>query len=93
MKKNKSFIVRNIVGETVLVPADETAEEFNGMIELSETAAFIWEHIEKVSSFKELVDLIQEEYDVDRETAAADTAAFVHQLLLHDMIEYTGLFW
>ena len=93
MKKNKSYIVRNIVGETVLVPADDTAEEFNGMIELSESAAFIWEHLEEAADFNGLIDLIQEEYDIDRETAAADASAFLDQLLALDMIKPTGPHW
>ena len=42
MKKNKSFISRTIAGETILVPSEETAHDFNGMISLTDTAAFIW---------------------------------------------------
>lgn len=93
MKKNKSFIVRDIMGETLLVPADETAQEFNGMIELSESAAFIWEHIEEANSFSELVALILQEYDIDRQTAAADASTFLMQLLQQGMIKPSGTDW
>ena len=93
MKKIKSYIVRDIMGETVLVPADETAQEFNGMIELSESAAFIWEHIEESANFGQLVDMILQEYDVDRQTAAADASTFVMQLLQQGMIKPSGTDW
>lgn len=93
MKKIKSFITRTIAGETVLVPAEETAHDFNGMISLTDTAAFIWEHIEEATDFNQLVDMILDEYEVDRETAAADTSSFVMQLLQHGMIQPSGLNW
>lgn len=93
MKKIKSFISRTIAGETVLVPADETAHDFNGMITLTDTAAFIWNHIEEAADFNQLVDMILDEYEVDRETAAADASEFVMQLLQQGMIRPSGLNW
>ena len=91
MKKIKSFISRTIAGETVLVPAEETAHDFNGMISLTDTAA--WEHIEEAADFNQLVDMILDEYEVDRETAAVDASGFVMQLLQHGMIQPSGLNW
>lgn len=93
MKKIKSFISRTIAGETVLVPADETAYDFNGMISLTDTAAYIWEHIEEAADFNQLVDMILDEYEVDRETAAVDASGFIMQLLQHGMIRPSGLNW
>ena len=72
MKKNKDFIVREIAGETVLVPVGETTQDFNGMVTLSDVGAFIWEHIEETDSFQALVELILNEYDVDGQTAATE---------------------
>lgn len=93
MKKIKSFISRTIAGETVLVPADETAHDFNGMISLTDTATFIWEHIEEAADFNQLVNMILDEYEVDRETAAADASEFVMQLLQQGMIRPSGPNW
>ena len=64
MKRTKEFIKRNIAGEIVLVPSGQTAREFNGMVTLTETGEFIWEHIEEAESFNHLVLLILEEYEV-----------------------------
>lgn len=93
MKKNKDFIVREIADETILVPSEETAHDFNGMISLTDTAAFIWDHIEEAADFNQLVDMILEEYEIDRETAAADASAFLMQLLQQGMIRPSGLNW
>ena len=46
MKINKDFMIRDIAGETILVPTGEISHNFNGMITLNEVAAFILQNIE-----------------------------------------------
>jgi hypothetical protein len=93
MKRIKEYIKRNIAGEIVLVPAGQTAEDFNGMITLTESGDFIWEHLEEARNFNHLVELILEEYDIDKETAAQDASAFLMQLLQAGMIQPSGINW
>ena len=93
MKRIKEYIKRNIAGEIVLVPAGQTAEDFNGMITLTESGDFIWEHLEEARDFNHLVELILEEYDIDTETAAQDASAFLMQLLQAGMIQPSGINW
>ena len=92
-ERTKEFIKRNIAGEIVLVPSGQTAREFNGMVTLTETGEFIWEHIEEAESFNHLVLLILEEYEVDKDTASQDAAGFIMQLLQAGMIRPTGINW
>lgn len=40
--------MRQVIEEFVLVPRGEAAERINGTMKLSETAAFIYEHLEEV---------------------------------------------
>ena len=87
MKKTKEFAIREIAGECILIPVGKTAQEFNGMISLTSTAKFIWEKIDQVNSINELVDLITEEYEVDRETAFNDAAFFIGKLLKSGYVE------
>ena len=93
MKRIKEYIKRNIAGEIVLVPAGQTAEDFNGMITLTESGDFIWEHLEEARDFNHLVELILEEYDIDKVTAAQDASAFLMQLLQAGMIQPSGINW
>lgn len=81
MKIAKEFILRDIAGETVLVPTGETTQEFNGLITMSETAKFIWENIEKADSFENLLQMLLDEYEVDEETAKEEALGFIIQLL------------
>lgn len=89
MKIVKEFIKRNIAGDTILVPVGDTAQNFNGMITLTDSAEFIWDNLEKVDSVDELVHRILEEYDIDEATAKRDVVGFVTELLRHGIAEYT----
>ena len=93
MKKTQTFIKRDINGESILIPTGDTAREFNGMITLQGTAGFIWDHIEEATSLEHLIDMITDEFDVDRKTAGSDTIFFIMQLLRAGMIRTTGKNW
>lgn len=89
MKIAKEFILRDIAGECVLVPTGATTQEFNGLITLSDTGKFIWENIEKTDSLDELIGLVLENYEIDKETATKDVVAFVAQLVGNGFVECT----
>ena len=81
--------MRTVAGETILVPTGATAEEFNGMLTLTETAKVIWENLEKVDSLDEMAHVLTEQYEVDEETAKQDAAALISELLRIGFIECT----
>jgi len=81
MKILKQFILREIAGDYVLVPTGETAREFNGMVTLNPSAAFIWQHYEHTASLEELLALLLEEFDTDEATARADLITFTSELV------------
>lgn len=89
MKIIEEFILREIAGEIILIPTGETTQRFNGLITLTDTAKFIWEHIEQVDSLQEMVSAMREEYEIDEETATKDTIEFVTHLLNVGFIECT----
>lgn len=89
MKIAKDFILREIAGEHVLIPTGETTQEFNGLITISDTARFIWEHLEQVDSLDEMVKLLLEEYEIDEKTATQDVVDFISQLLKRGFAVYT----
>lgn len=87
MKIVKEFILREIAGEYVLVPTGATTQEFNGLITLSETAKFIWEHMEEADSLEEMIQLLLDNYEIDEETAKRDAIEFISQLLNSGFVE------
>lgn len=86
MKIKQKFVVRQIAGDTVLVPISDTVSKFNGLIMLNEVALFIWENLELVSDENELLEKILEEYDVDELTAKNDMIEFLDVLKKAEII-------
>ena len=64
MKKTQNFVMRQVIDEYVMVPRGETAERINGPMTLSETAAFIYEHLEEVKTPEEMAELLGKEYNI-----------------------------
>ena len=86
MKLKDGFILREIAGETVVVPSGAELD-VNLMITLNETATYLWKRLEADSSEEALVDALLEEYDVDPATAHKAVADFVGELNAHGFLE------
>jgi len=86
MKLKKKFILRNIVGENILVPVGSETKAFKGLITINNVGKFIWENIESVSDEDELLNKILSEYEVDEKTAKADMEEFLEVLKKADII-------
>ena len=86
MKLKDGFILREIAGETVVVPSGAELD-INLMITLNETATYLWKRLESDSSVEALVKALLEEYDVDSVTAHKAVADFVGELNAHGFLE------
>lgn len=69
-----------------LIQIDSVTASFNGYIQLNKTASALWERLQEPSSFEELVQFLQETYDLSREHAAKDAEDFLKKLQEHDMV-------
>lgn len=86
MKIKKEFILREIVGDIVLVPINKSTSKFDGLITMNEIGKFIWENIESAKDEDELLQKILDEYEVDRDVAKADLDEFLGKLKEIDII-------
>jgi len=87
MRIEQSFVLREIAGEYVIVPTGKAAMEFNGMITVNETGAFLWKQLSEERTGEELTEAVVREYEVDRETALRDTEEFVGLLRKYNILE------
>ncbi|MDR3270191.1 MAG: PqqD family protein [Peptococcaceae bacterium] len=87
MKVKDGFMLREIVGQWVVVPLGERVVELNGIMSLSESGALLWKKMEQHVAEEDLVGSILAEYSVDRETAVADVREFITNLQEKDLIE------
>ncbi len=79
MKISDGLILRDVAGSHVVVNVGKTLD-FNGMITLNETGAFIWKLIENGDGFDAIVDAVCDKYGIDHSTAEADTKKYIDKM-------------
>ena len=81
MKPRLEFVLREIAGETLLVPCGKTALSLNGMLTLNAQGAEIWRLLPQAETEEEIVRTMRTEYpDVALERLRADISEFLEQL-------------
>ena len=80
MKIKDGFMLREVAGSFIVVAVGEAVKNFNGIINLNETGAFLWKLLEKGATKEELTAKLLEEYDVDEKTAENDVNTFINKL-------------
>lgn len=80
MKKTEGYRIRKLEDEYVVLPFGKRAEEVNEVISLSETAGFMYLHVEETDSVDELAELVSREYGVDKTVVYEDVVSVVRIL-------------
>lgn len=79
-KVKDGFIVRKIGGQSMAVPTGRLTSEIHGMIALTESGELLWDALVKGADIEALADILTENYEVERNTALADTEKFLEGL-------------
>ena len=79
-KKNENFVFRKIENETILVPIKDNVGDMNGIYNLNEVGAFIWQNIKCKNSLTDLKNMILSEFEVTKSQAEADLNEFINDL-------------
>lgn len=78
MKIKDGFILRSICGEYIVVGEGLAQVNFNKMLSMNESAAYLWKEITgKEFTRENLVQLLLDQYEVSKEQAAADVDKLV----------------
>lgn len=80
MRIKEGYMLREAAGETVVVPFGEEALNFQGIISLNETGAFLWRQLEQGCEVDTLVKALLNEYEIDADTANDDVKYFVEKV-------------
>ena len=81
MRIDKEFILREIVGDYIIIPAGKTVLDFNGLITVNEVGVSLWNMLQNEVTFEELVQGILDEYDVEESVAREDVQEFLAALI------------
>lgn len=88
MKIKEGFILRTICGEHVVVGEGLAQVNFNKMLSLNESAAWLWQEVSgKDFSREELVQLLLGRYEVSQEQASADVDKLVDTWIKEGVVE------
>ena len=85
MKIKDGFVLREVAGDTVVLPSGDL--EINAMITLNESAAFLWKSMQEETSVEELVKAVMANYpEVDESSATVAVEGFIAQLKENDFL-------
>ncbi|MGM0652836.1 MAG: PqqD family protein [Bacillota bacterium] len=81
--RNEDIVWRNLEGEAVLL--NPHSGKYYG---LNEVGCSFWEKVDGKSSLESIVELLLEEYDVDRGTLEQDLEELVQELEKREIISF-----
>lgn len=87
MKIKDDLMLRQIGDNWVVVPMGERLAEFNGMMKLNETGAFIWKLLETETTEDKILSAVLAEYDIDEENAIKEIELFLENLRESNLLE------
>lgn len=87
MKTKKGFMLRQTAGRNIVVAVGQASEEFNGLITLNETGAFLWKMLQEGTTYEDMLKALLDEYDVSEADAKAGMDAFLKSVRDADLID------
>ena len=88
MKIKEGFKLRHLGGEYIVIGEGIAQVNFNKMISLNGTAAFIWEQMSgKSFTTDDITRLLSDNYEVEEAVAAADAATLVENWRKADLLD------
>lgn len=81
------FVVREIAGETIAIPAGAAARELSGLMALNGSGKFLFNLLQTEQTEESLVQALLEAYEIDSATAKADLEEFLAVLRENGVLE------
>lgn len=89
MKIKEEFTLRDVCGEKVIIAEGLRNINFSKLINLNESAAYIWTSLQDKDDFtaETVADLLCQEYEVDHATALADAQKLLAEWQEQGLVE------
>ena len=81
MKLKENFVLRQVLNSWVVLPLGAATVDFNGILNLNNSGALLWQLREQGADREGLADALTERYDVSRIQALADVDEFYATLV------------
>lgn len=80
-RANPDYLLREIAGESILVPVNENGAMTNCMFSMNETSLYLWKQFQKPNTIDGVVMQAMREFNGTREVLERDIRAFVTDYL------------
>lgn len=87
MKIKEGFLLRNVAGNNVVVPIGQATLDFNGMMSLNDTGAFLFSKMIEGTTREQLIEELISEYGIDEQLAQKDVDTFIQKVEGEDLFE------
>lgn len=88
MKTIEGFRLRQVMGQTTIIGEGIGQVNFNKLITLNATAAYLWQSIEgKEFSTDDLAGLLAERYGIDSDIAQRDASAIAREWITNGIVQ------
>lgn len=88
MKINPKLKARTIAGETIVLLQNNGTNDMTKVLALNTTSKFLWDNLMgKDFGLDDVVSLLTEHYDVEKERAESDAKAWIEQLTELSVVE------
>lgn len=81
-----NYVHRKVAGNDVLISIGENIANFNGYIQLNESAACLWDKMKEPCTIEKLSEALVEEFEISDTRAMEDVLDFIKELQEHDMV-------
>lgn len=87
MKIKGEYVMREIMGDMVLIPVGETALKFNGMVTMNAVGGHIWQGLTEGKDREALLASLLERFEVSPEEAGRDLDELLQRLAAQGFLE------
>lgn len=91
MKIKEGFLLRNVAGNHMVVPIGQATLDFNGMMSLNETGAFLFSKMIEGTTREKLIEAVMTEYGIDEKLAQQDVDNFIKKVEGEDLFEKSSV--
>jgi coenzyme PQQ synthesis protein D (PqqD) len=84
----RSFVTRQIAGETLIMPVASRVADLESIYVLNEVGSRIWQLVGSPTTADRIAQVVAREFDVSAERAAEDVAEFLGALDARGLIRY-----
>jgi hypothetical protein len=88
MKIKKTYVIRSVAGENIVVPTGQEGVNFNGILTLNNSGKLLFETLQKGATRNILIKTLLDHYDIDQPTAKKDVDTFIKELDSKNIITY-----